>query len=101
MEAMLYASIVGSIMYTQIYTQLDISFATRMLGRYQSNLEIEHWNVANKVLRYLQGTKDHMFTYRRSDHLKVIGYSDMDFVECVDSIKSTLCYVFHLARGAA
>ena len=37
MEAISYASIVGSIMYAQIYTQLHISFVARMLGRYQSN----------------------------------------------------------------
>jgi len=27
---------------------------------------------AKKVLRYLQGIKNHMLTYKRSDHLKVI-----------------------------
>ena len=29
-----YASIVGSLMYTQVFTILDIAFAIRMLGRY-------------------------------------------------------------------
>ena len=42
MEAIPYASIVGSIMYAQIYTQPDISFVTGMLGRYQSNPGMEH-----------------------------------------------------------
>ena len=37
MEAIPYASVVGSIMYAQICTQPDISFAIGMLGRYQSN----------------------------------------------------------------
>ena len=60
---------------------------------------MEHWKVAKKVLRYLQGTKDHMLTYRRSDHLEVIGYSDSDFVGCVDTRESTLGYVFLLAGG--
>jgi len=81
-------------MYVQICTQSDISFATGMLGRYQSNPRMEHWKVAKKVLRYLKGTKDHMLTYRRSDHLEVIGYSDSDFVGCVDTRESTLGYVF-------
>ena len=87
-------------MYAQIYTQLDISFATGMLGRYQSNPGMEHWKVAKKVLRYLQGTKDHMLTYKRSNHIKVIEYSDSYFVGCVDIKKSTLFYVFLLAEGA-
>jgi len=76
MEAISYALVVGSMMYAQICTQTDISLAAGMLGRYQSSLGMEHWKVAKKVLRYLQGTKDHMLTYRRSDHLAVIGYSD-------------------------
>nr|KYP45579.1 Retrovirus-related Pol polyprotein from transposon TNT 1-94 [Cajanus cajan] len=41
-----------------------------------------------------------MLTYKRSNHLKVIGYSDSDFARCVDSRKSTLGYVFLLAGGA-
>nr|KYP42883.1 Retrovirus-related Pol polyprotein from transposon TNT 1-94 [Cajanus cajan] len=61
---------------------------------------MEHWKATKKVLRYLQGTKCNMLTYRRSNHLKVIGYSDFDFAGCVDSIKSTLGYVFLLAGGA-
>ena len=53
-----------------------------------------------KVLRYLQGTKDHMLTYRRSDHLDVIEYSDSDYAGCVDTRKSTFVYLFLLAGGA-
>ncbi|XP_047169355.1 secreted RxLR effector protein 161-like [Vigna umbellata] len=41
-----------------------------------------------------------MLTYRRSDHLEVIGYSDSDYAGCVDSRKSTFGYVYLLARGA-
>ena len=37
-----YASIVGSLMYAQVCTRRDISFAISMLGRYQSNPGIDH-----------------------------------------------------------
>jgi len=74
--------------------------AVGMLGRYQSNPGLDHWKVAKKVLRYLQGTKDHMLTYKRSDHLEVIGYTDSDFADCVDTRKSTFGYVYLLVRGA-
>ena len=70
-----------------------------MFGRYQSNPGMKHWKTAKKVLRYLQETKDHMLTYRRSDHLKVIGYSDSNFVGCADMRKSTLSHVFLLGEG--
>ncbi|BAT92222.1 hypothetical protein VIGAN_07090200, partial [Vigna angularis var. angularis] len=76
MESIPYASVVGSLMYAQTCTRPDISFAVGMLGRYQSNPGMDHWKAAKKVLRYLQGTKEYMLTYRKSDHLEVIGYSD-------------------------
>ena len=37
-----YASAVGSLMYAQVCTRLDIAFVVEMLGRYQSNLGMDH-----------------------------------------------------------
>ena len=71
-----------------------------MLGRYQGNPGLDHWKATKKVLRYLQRTKEYMITYRRSDHLEVIGYSDSDYVGCVDTRKSTCGYLYLLAGGA-
>ena len=95
-----YASAVGSLVYLEVCTRPDIAFAVGMLGRYQSNPGIEHWTAAKKVMRYLQGTKDYMLTYRESDHLDLIGYTDADFAGCQDSRKSTSGYIFMLASGA-
>ncbi|XP_061356738.1 secreted RxLR effector protein 161-like [Gastrolobium bilobum] len=100
MESIPYVSVVGSLMYAQTCTQPDISFAVGMLGRYQSNPGMEHWKAAKKVLRYLQGTKDHMLMYKRFNELEVIGYTDPDFGECLDSRKSTFGYLFMFAQGA-
>ena len=41
-----------------------------------------------------------MLTYRKFDHLEVIGYTNSDFVGCVDTRKSTFGYVYLLAVGA-
>ncbi|KAL1219965.1 Retrovirus-related Pol polyprotein from transposon TNT 1-94 [Cardamine amara subsp. amara] len=100
MERIPYALVVGSLNYVQTCTRPDISFVVGMLGRYQSNPRMDHWKAAKKVLRYLQGTKEHMLTYRRSEHLEVIGYSDSNYVGCIDSRKSTFGYLFLLAGGA-
>ncbi|XP_068644654.1 secreted RxLR effector protein 161-like [Aristolochia californica] len=95
-----YAFAVGSLMYVQVCTRPDIVFAVGMLGRYQSNLGLDHWRATKKIMRYLQGTKDYMLMYRRTDNLEVIGYSDFDFVGCIDSRKSTSRYIFLMASGA-
>jgi hypothetical protein len=95
-----YASAVGSLMYAQVCTRPDIAFVLEMLGRYQSNPSLDHWRAAKKVMRYLQGTKDYMLMYKRTDNLDVIGYSDSDFASCIDSRKLTSGYIFLMAGGA-
>ena len=45
-----YASVVRSLMYAQVCTKPDISYAIGMLGRYQSNAGLEHWKAAKKVM---------------------------------------------------
>ncbi|XP_068634732.1 uncharacterized protein [Aristolochia californica] len=69
--------------YKWVCTRLDIAYVVKMLGKYQSNPSLDHWKTAKKVMRYLQGIKDYKLTYRRSDHLEVVGYSDFDFAACV------------------
>ncbi|XP_047964684.1 secreted RxLR effector protein 161-like [Salvia hispanica] len=100
MESLPYASVVGSLMYAQVCTRPDIAFIVDMLGRYLSNPGMDHWKAVKRVLRYLQRTKDYMLTYRKSDQLEIIGYSDSDFVGCQGSRRSTSGYVFMLAGGA-
>ncbi|XP_068649563.1 secreted RxLR effector protein 161-like [Aristolochia californica] len=88
-----YASAVGSLMYVQVCTRPDIAFAVGMFGRYQSNPRLDHWRDAKKVMRNLQGTKDYMLMYRRTNNLEVIGYSNSDFAGFIDSRKSTSGYI--------
>ena len=94
MEGIPHASIVESLMYAQTCTRLDISFAD------QSNPRLDHRKVGKKGIRYLQGTKDYMLTFKKYDNLEIIGYSDSDFTGCVDGRKSTFGYLFMLAGGA-
>ncbi|RVW98911.1 Retrovirus-related Pol polyprotein from transposon TNT 1-94 [Vitis vinifera] len=100
MERFPYASAIGSLMYAQVCTRPDITYIVGMLGRYLSNLGMDHWKKAKRVMRYLQRTKDYMLTYHRSNHLEIVGYSDSDFAGCLDSRRSTSGYIFMLAGGA-
>ena len=53
MRTIPYSSVVGSLMYAQVCTRLDIAFVVGMLRRYLSNPGSQHWKAAKKVLRYL------------------------------------------------
>ncbi|RDX94304.1 hypothetical protein CR513_23328, partial [Mucuna pruriens] len=82
MQKILYASTMGSIMYTQFCTHPDIAF---VLGK-----------TIKRVMSYLKRTKTYMFTYRKSKDLEIIMYIDFDFVGCQDSICSTSRYIYML-----
>ena len=98
MKVVPYASAVGSLQYAQVCTRPDLAFVTGLLGRFQSNPRTEHWKLVKKILRYLQGTKGLMMTYRRSDSLHMVGYSDSDYAR--DDRKYMSGYVFTLAKGS-
>jgi hypothetical protein len=100
MKSVPYTSAVGSLMYAQVCTHPDLSFVIGMLGRYQKNSGVSHWNEINKALRYIHGTKGLMLTYERSDSLEIVAYSDSDFMGCLDTDRSTSDYVFKLAGEA-
>ena len=73
MKAVPYASAVGSLQYAQVCTHPDLAFVTGILGRYQNNPGQTHWIMVKKALRYVQGTKGLMLTYRKSDSLEIEG----------------------------
>ena len=100
MEKIPYASTVGSLMYAQVCTRPDIAYIVGVLGRYLSNPGMDHWKAAKRVMRYLQRTKHYMLTYRKSDKVEIVGYSNSDFSGCQDSMKSTSGYIYLLAGGA-
>ena len=87
-------------MYAQVCTLSNIVYIVGMLGKHLSNPGMVHWKATKRVVRYLQRTKDFMLIYRIFDHLEIMGYSDSDFACCLDSRRSTSCYIFMLGRGA-
>jgi hypothetical protein len=70
MKSISYTSAVGNLMYAQVCTRLNLAFVTEMLGRYQKNPGISHWNRIKKALRYIKDTNGLMLTYERSHSLK-------------------------------
>ena len=99
MNIVSYVLVVGSLMCAQVHTHLDIAFAVSVLGRYLSNPGQRHWIGAKKVMIYLQGTNNYMLTYRQSNDLIYIGYSNSDFISCLNDKNSMTRYVFMLVGG--
>ena len=94
MQKIPYALAIGSLMYARVCMLSDIACIVGMLERNLSNPGLDHWKAAKRVMWYLQRTKDFMLTYRKSDQLEIIGYSNSDFSGCQDSRRSLLKELF-------
>ena len=88
-----YSNVVRCLMYTILFTHLDISFAVRLLSWLQSSPDSSQWNVVKRVLRYLRGTIDYELCFAGSD-LRLHGYRDADYVGDLDERKLTSAYSF-------
>jgi hypothetical protein len=49
MKSIPFASVVGSLMYAQVYTHPDIAFITWLPGRFWTNLGMKHWEAIKKA----------------------------------------------------
>ena len=63
MRTIPYASAIESLMYAQVCTRPDLAFITGMLGRFQSNLGMDHLKAVKKfciICRALRNTCSHI-----------------------------------------
>ena len=53
MDRILYASVIGSIMYAMLCMRPDVFHALTITSRYQANTGEKHWMVVKNILKYL------------------------------------------------
>ena len=51
-----YDSVVGSLMYSMVYTRPDLAYNVSMVSRYMSHPRKEHWFALKWILRYIKGS---------------------------------------------
>eukprot|EP00253_Pinus_taeda_P035494 PITA_35494 len=59
-----------------------------------------HWQVAKRILRYVNGTKQYGILYTAISDFRLVGHTDSDWAGSADDRKRTSGYVFHLGSGA-
>jgi hypothetical protein len=62
MEDVLYGKAIGSLMYTAIGTQPDISYSVMALSQYSNQPGPMHWSAIKCMFHYLRGTINHGIT---------------------------------------
>ena len=71
----LYHQLIGSLMYL-VKSWPDLCFAVNTLIQFMVEPRSVHWVVAKHGLRYLSGIVDFGLDYRRSDGIRLVGFTD-------------------------
>lgn len=97
-----YQALVGSLLYAALSTRLDISHCVRNLTSWMLNPTHRHLIAAQRVLRYLSGTRTHALTFGAASlashtaHVPITAFADADWAGCKVSRKSVSGFVTKL-----
>lgn len=72
-----YAFVVGSLIFTMVWTSLDIAHSMGVITRLMEHLVKEHWQAVKWILRYLRGTNGYSLHFGCSK-ISLQGYADVD-----------------------
>ena len=91
-----YREALGSIMYAQVTTHPDLSYAVSMLSKYSLNPGMPHWDALTHVLCYIKGMLHFKITYgsKGLTNLAPMGYVDVDYVGDIDTRRLCASHVF-------
>ena len=78
----------------------DLCVAVNTLSQFMVEPRRVHWVAAKHVLCYLVGTVEYGLDYRRSDEIRLIGFTDSDWAGSVADRKSTSGCCFSLGSSA-
>ena len=88
MDPTLYRQLIGSLMYL-VNSRPDLCFVMNTLSQFMVEPRRVHWVAAKHVLRYLAGIVEYGLDYRRSDGIRLIAFTDLDWAGGVADRKST------------
>ena len=94
-----YRSLVGCLIYLSVGTRPDITYTVQQLSQFLDCYTYAHWNAAIQVIRYLKGTRDLKLTLGGHKSLELLGLTDSDWANCLDTRRSVGGYGFSLGSG--
>lgn len=93
-----FKELVGSLLYLVTCTRPDIAHAVSVASRTSEPTEA-HWKALKRILRYIKGTKDIGIHFRWEKFPQLIGYSDADYANDVETRRSTTGYCIMFGGG--
>jgi hypothetical protein len=97
-DATQYQYLLGSCRYIA-HTWSDLALSVGYVSRFIQRPMTEHQQVVKRIIRYVAGTLDHGLYYPRCPgEAHLIGYSDSDHVDDIDTSKSTSGILFFFVK---
>jgi histone deacetylase 1/2 len=97
-DATQYRSMVGALQYLTL-TRPDISFAVNKVCQYLHAPTTVHWSAVKRILRYVKHTMKLGLKIGKMSSLLVSGFSDADWVGCIDDRRSTEGFAIFLGSN--
>ena len=96
-----YRQALGALMYLQLATRPDISFALNKCSQFATNYIETHWTALKRIIRYIKGTTNYSLilggSYEKRDQPIILqGSCDADWASDVNDRRSTSGYLFSI-----
>ena len=95
-----FRSLIGCLNCLALSSRPDICFAAKALSLFVDNPGEVHWKAAKRVLRYLRGTMNQTLTFRNTQNLDLLNFSDADWAGNIDHRRSTSGFCFKLSESS-
>ena len=86
-----YQRLVEKLIYLS-HTRPDIAYAVNVVGQFMHDPKKPHMDVVERILRYLKSAPGKSLLFSNHGHLKVEGYTDVDWAESADDRRSSAGY---------
>ena len=100
-EQRTYRSVLATLIYFYTWTRPAIGYAVSKLCKFMHNPGHAHFALLKRLLRFMRSTRDHGLVYdfgpRNASIPKAYGLYDAAHADCIDTLRSTLAYIFFLA----
>lgn len=93
-----YRSIVEAFQYLT-FTRLDLAHSVNRVCQYMTQPTDAHYYLVKRILRYVQGTINHVLHYTKSSDFQITAYSDSDWATDINTRISISGFVVYLGSN--
>ncbi|KAL9309176.1 putative RNA-directed DNA polymerase [Arabidopsis thaliana] len=99
-DAPLYRKLVGKLIYLT-NTRPDICFAVNQVSQHMKVPMVYHWNMVERILRYLKGSSGQGIWMGKNSSTEIVGYCDADYAGDRGDRRSTTGYCTFIGGNLA